>query len=57
MSHHGRFRSMNIGILDLFVIWCLEFVILYTKFQGRAFYIKHGPEDQVFSAKINYEWS
>jgi hypothetical protein len=43
MSRHQRFRSLNIGICDLFVIWCLEFVILYTKFQGRAIYIRPGP--------------
>ena len=27
------------GICDLFVIWCLEFVILDTKLQGRAIYL------------------
>jgi hypothetical protein len=36
MSRPGRFWSLNIGICDLFVIWCLEFVILDTKLQGKA---------------------
>ena len=31
-----RFWSLNIGICDLFGIWCLGFVILDTKLQGRA---------------------
>ena len=50
MSRHGRLWSLNIGICDLparalqwqaglFVIWCLEFVILDTKLQGRAIYL------------------
>ena len=38
MSRHGMFWSLNIGISDLFAIWCLEFVILDTKLQGRAIY-------------------
>ena len=29
-------RGLDIGICDLFVIWCLEFVILGTKLHGRA---------------------
>ncbi len=32
-------RVLNIGICDLFVIWCLEFVILDTKLQGMAIYL------------------
>ena len=32
-------RVLNIGIWNLFVIWCLEFVILDTKLQGRAIYV------------------
>ena len=36
MSRPKRFWSLNIGICDLFVIWCLEFVILDTKLQGKA---------------------
>jgi len=40
------------GICDLFGIWCLEFVILDTKLQGRAIYLWPGPEDQVFNVKI-----
>jgi len=36
MSRTERFWSLNIGICDLFVIWCLEFVILNTKLQGKA---------------------
>ncbi len=32
-------RVLNIGICDLFVIWCLEFVILHTKLQGRIIYL------------------
>jgi len=36
MSRPGRFWSLSIGIYDLFVIWCLEFVILDTKLQGKA---------------------
>ncbi len=36
MSRPGRFWSLNIEICDLFVIWCLEFVILDTKLQGKA---------------------
>ena len=39
MSRPERFWSLNIGICDLFVIWCLEFVILDTKLQGRAIYL------------------
>jgi hypothetical protein len=35
----NQFWSLNIGICDLFVIWCLEFVILDTKLQGRAIYL------------------
>jgi hypothetical protein len=31
-------KRLNIGIYDLIVIWCLEFVILETKLQGRAIY-------------------
>jgi len=29
-------RVLNIGICNLFGIWCLEFVILDTKLQGRG---------------------
>ncbi len=36
MTRHGRFGSLNIGICDLFVIWCLALVILDTKLQGRV---------------------
>jgi len=36
MPRPERFWSLNIGICDLFVIWCLEFVILDTKLQGKA---------------------
>ena len=32
-------RVLNIGIWNLFVIWCLEFVILDTKLHGRAIYL------------------
>jgi hypothetical protein len=39
MSRHGKFWSLNIGICDLFVIWCLEFVILDTKLQARTIYL------------------
>ncbi len=53
MSRPGRFWSLNIGIWDLFEIWCLEFVILDTKRQGRAVYLWPGPEDQVFWIEIN----
>jgi hypothetical protein len=39
-SKHGlalkRFWSLDIGICELFVIWCLEFVMFYTLFQGKA---------------------
>jgi hypothetical protein len=49
-------RVLNIGICDLFVIWCLEFVILDTKFQGRAFYLYPGPNDWVFQGKIKGEF-
>jgi hypothetical protein len=49
------FWSLNIGICDLFVIWCLEFVILDTKLQGKAIISltpairdRHGIEDQIF---------
>jgi len=52
MSRSGRFWSLNIGICDLFGIWCLEFVILDTKLQGRAIYLCPGPEGQVFNVKI-----
>jgi hypothetical protein len=31
--------NLAFGIYDLFVIWCLEFVISDTKFQGRAIYL------------------
>ncbi len=41
MSRTGRFWPLSIGICDLFVIWCLGFVILDTKLQGRAIYL--GP--------------
>ena len=30
-------RVLNIGICDLSVIWCLEFVILNTKLEGKAY--------------------
>ena len=30
------FRLLDIGIWDLFVIWCLVLVFFDTKFQGRA---------------------
>jgi len=33
------FWSLNIVICDLFVIWCLEFVILDTKLQGKTLYL------------------
>jgi hypothetical protein len=33
------FWNLRFGICDLFEIWCLEFVILVTKFQGRAIYL------------------
>ncbi|RLB83271.1 MAG: hypothetical protein DRH24_07015 [Deltaproteobacteria bacterium] len=36
LPRHGRFRSLNIGICGLFIIWCLEFVILGTKLKGRT---------------------
>ena len=39
-GHAQRRRSrrvLNIGICDLFVIWCLGFVIFDTKREGRAF--------------------
>jgi hypothetical protein len=39
MFRHGKFWSLNIGICNLFVIWCLEFVILDIKFQGRTIYL------------------
>jgi len=32
-------RVLNIGICDLFVVWCLEFVILDTKLQRTAIYL------------------
>jgi hypothetical protein len=32
-------RVLNIGICDLFVIWCLEFVILAAKLQARVIYL------------------
>ena len=44
-------RVLNIGIWDLFVIWCLEFVILDTKLQGRTTYLWPGLKDQVFNVK------
>ena len=31
--------NLVLGICDLSVIWCLEFVILDTKLQGRAIYL------------------
>ena len=54
-------------ICDLFVIWCLEFVILDTKLHGRAIYLwlqlcgtgmahwksRFAGEDQVFQDQIN----
>jgi len=39
MSHPERFWLLKIGICDLFVIWCLEFVILDTKLQSGAIYL------------------
>jgi len=39
MFHPERFWSLKIVICDLFVIWCLEFVILDTKLQSGAFYL------------------
>jgi hypothetical protein len=36
------FWSLNIGICDLFVIWCLEFVILDTKLQCKRSNLKNG---------------
>jgi len=39
MFRPKRFWLLNIGICDLFVIWCLEFVILGTKLQGRTIYL------------------
>jgi len=45
------FRSLDIGICDLFVIWCLKFVILGTKHQGRANDLCLDPKkEQVFKA-------
>jgi hypothetical protein len=29
-------RFLDIGICDLFVIWCLDFVILIARLKGRA---------------------
>jgi len=63
MFRPERFWSLNIGIWDLparalqwqaglFGIWCLGFVILDTKLQGRAGYLWPGPKDQVFRGKI-----
>ena len=46
-------RVLNIGIWDLFEIWCLEFVILDTKLQVKAGELWPGPKDQVFQDKIN----
>jgi hypothetical protein len=51
---------LDIGICDLFVIWCLEFVLLNTKRHGTAGYLtpamqdRLGPKDQVFQSNINY---
>ena len=42
------FGYWNIGIWDLFEIWCLIFVILYTKHQRRANHLWPGPEGQGF---------
>jgi len=39
-------------ICDLFELWCLEFMILDTKLQGRAIYLLPCPENQVFNVKI-----
>jgi hypothetical protein len=36
---NNQFWSLNIGICDLFVIWCLEFMILDTKLQGSGIYL------------------
>jgi len=37
----NRFKPVGLefGICDLFVIWCLEFVILDTKHQGKAIFL------------------
>jgi len=43
----ARFWSLDIGICDLFVIWCLFFVFLDTKFQGKNIYLWLGPDYQV----------
>jgi len=42
LKQNSRFEqvwNLYFGICDLFVIWCLEFVILGTKLQGRAIYL------------------
>jgi len=66
MSRHARFWSLNIGICDLFVIWCLEFVILAKKLKDSAIYLWPGspnrrPRAQYSSVPIfqhsNYERS
>ncbi len=31
--------NLRFGVCDLFEIWCLKFVILDTKLQGRAIYL------------------
>ena len=39
-NHKQKNLALNrFEICDLFVIWCLEFVILDTKPQGRAIYL------------------
>ena len=48
MSCPERFWSLNTGIWVLFEIWCLEFVILDTKLQGRAGELWPSPAEQVF---------
>jgi len=52
MSRPERFWSLIIGICDLFVMWCLEFVILDTKLQNRTTLLCSSPEDQIFNGKI-----
>jgi hypothetical protein len=51
MPRHGRFRSLNIGICDLFVIWSLEFVILYTKSKAEPSISGIGQRTRFFKAK------
>jgi hypothetical protein len=46
--------SLNIGIClsAVFLVGCLEFVILDTKLQGRAKHLRAGPDGLVFQVII-----